>query len=105
LRNLNTNLGRALQNAGQIIEARAKEIITEKGHIVTGNLRRSINTQVVQTGSTLAAEVGTFVFYAPFVEALPDGGYLFPASEEKFGEVTTILAEQGIVPALKKWSE
>ncbi len=27
-------------NAGQIIEARAKEIITEKGHIDTGNLRR-----------------------------------------------------------------
>jgi hypothetical protein len=108
LRDLTGNaLGRIMVNAGQLIEARAKEIITEKGHIVTGTLRRSINTQLQKAGvlsQRLTVEVGTAIHYAPYVEALPDGGYLFPASEQKFNEVTTILSEQGVVPALKKWS-
>jgi hypothetical protein len=92
-----------LFNAIQIVEARAKEILTEKGHIVTGNLRRSINTSVVEsTGHRSLVAVGSFVDYAPFVEALPDGGYLFPASEETFATVTKYLVEHGIKPAIKE---
>ena len=104
LKILKTDTGKALQNAGQLVEARAKEIITEKGHIVTGSLRRSINTQVRTQGRDQAvAEVGAFMEYAPFVEALPDGGYLNPALEQRADLVVKLLIEQGLTPALKKW--
>jgi len=120
LRTLQLDSARALLHGCQIIEARAKEILTEKGHVVTGTLRRSINSTVRVEGSVagrallqltgrahgarIVGEVGTFVYYAPFVEALPDGGYLFPASEEKFQEVTELLAAEGIVPSIRRWS-
>lgn len=104
MRQLRTDTGRALQNAGQVVEARAKEIISEKGHIVTGTLRRSINTQVRREGRDRAvAEVGSFMVYAPSVEALDDGGYLNPALEQRAQQATKILIDQGIQPALKKW--
>lgn len=93
-----------LFNACQIVEARAKEILTEKGHVVTGNLRRSINTSIIEAGVSRArVDVGSFVSYAPFVEALPDGGYLFPASEQTFEQVNKFLVEHGVLPALKEW--
>ena len=102
---LQTNIGRTLQRGGLLIEARAKEILTENGHIVTGNLRRSINTQVIRTGADrLYVEVGSFLFYAPFVEALPDGGYLFPAAEQQFPAVTRLLLDEGLRPALVRWA-
>ena len=49
------------------------------GHVVTGNLRRSIRTEAIVEESKLEVIIGTNVEYAPYVEALPDGGYLFPA--------------------------
>lgn len=116
-------VARALLNGCQIIEARAKEILTEKGHVRTGTLRRSINSQVRLRAGRLEGEVGSFVHYAPYVEALPPdgrppsigprggedpgrgkgGGYLNPAAEEKFGEVRERLEEQGIKPVLVRW--
>jgi hypothetical protein len=104
LEDLQTNVGRALQRGGLLIEARAKEILTEKGHIVTGNLRRSINTQIIRTGGDrLFVEVGSFLFYAPFIEALPDGGFLFPAAQQQFPAVMKLLVVEGIKPALIRW--
>ena len=98
------NLGKLAMQAGLIVEARAKEIITEKGHVVTGNLRRSINTQLLEVGTYSArVGVGTFVVYGPYIENLPDGGYLLPAAVETFPEVSKFLNERGVVPVLKRW--
>lgn len=101
-----SELGKIAVQAGLIVEARAKEIITEKGHVVTGNLRRSINTQLTEVGQYSATvQVGSFVEYAPFVENLPDGGFLLPAAIETFPEVSEFLNEKGIVPVLKAWGQ
>ena len=102
---IQSNLGRVTLNAAQIIEARAKEIITENGHIVTGTLRRSINSQLEEvTYSVARANVGTFVEYGPAIENLPDGGFLFPAFEEKAAEVSEFLYAKGVKPHLEEWS-
>ena len=101
----NDAAARKLQQGGLIIQARSQEILTEKGHIVTGALRRSGNTRTVRTSQGLATEVGYFMFYAPFVEALSDGGFLLPASEEKFDEVSQFVAEQLVQPTLRRWGE
>lgn len=91
-------------NAGQIVEARAKEILTENGHVVTGNLRRSISTLLTSaTPTRVEVQVGTFVDYAIYVEALPDGGFLFPASEQTFPLVTEYLFRNGIRPEAIRW--
>lgn len=96
---------KALLDGGMIIAARAQEILTEKGHIVTGNLRRSISAQLnTTTRNRIEVEVGTWVEYAPFVEALPDGGYLFPASEEAFPTVVQIMEERGVNAVLVRWA-
>jgi hypothetical protein len=101
-----SELARVAMQAGFIVEARAKEILTEKGHVVTGNLRRSINTQLVSVGTYSATvQVGTFVVYGPYIENLPDGGFLFPASIQTFPEVSRFLNERGIVPILKAWGQ
>ena len=101
---IQTNLGRVTLNAAQIIEGRAKEILTEKGHIVTGTLRRSINSQLTEVSYKIVrAEVGTFMEYGPAIENLPDGGYLFAAMEEKANVVSTFLYEKGVKPYLEGW--
>jgi hypothetical protein len=108
LLDVQSSVGRSLFRGGLLVQARAKEIITEKGHVKTGNLRRSINTQLTRSGpggDRISAEVGTFVEYAPNVEALPDGGYLFPASEEAFPQVVALLARDGLLPALERWGQ
>ena len=71
------------------VVGRAKQIIQEKGHIVTGNLQRSIAAEVgdqVNIG-LFEVNVGTNVIYGPKIEALPDGGFLLPAFQEKGPEV------------------
>lgn len=99
-----SSMTKTLFNAVQIVEARAKEILTEKGHIVTGNLRRSINTSIVENSAKVSrVQVGSFVEYAPFVEALPDGGFLYPAVVETFDQVSRYMVEHGLAPAIKNW--
>jgi hypothetical protein len=91
---------RVMFQAGTIVQARAQEIITEKGHVVTGNLKRSIHTVVeIRSRTRVAAIVGTFVEYAPFVEALPDGGFMFEAAVQTSQQVVRYLYEHGIRPA------
>jgi hypothetical protein len=99
-----SKLGRIAIQGGNIIEARAKEIITEKGHVVTGNLRRSINTQLSELEAFSATvEVGTFVSYGPYIENLPDGGYLYPASIQTNEQVTKFFNDNGVKVVLREW--
>jgi hypothetical protein len=124
---------RKLVQGGRIIEARAKEILTEKNHVVTGALRRSVNTQPVRAPRGLIeVEVGSFLEYAPWIEALPTrsgssvsqrfellgaiaqgttverhsggegGGYLNPAAVEKFPAVTDFLSREWLTPTLRR---
>jgi len=103
---LQNDFVRVVQQGGIIIADRAKEILTEKGHIVTGNLRRSISSQVVAVNEgSVDVEVGTWLVYAPKIEALPDGGFLYPAAEETFDEVTRFLTERGVNVYIQVWSE
>lgn len=88
--------------AGYLIEREAVKLITEKGHVDTGRLRSSIRTISRKQGLyEVIVRVGTDVFYSVFVEALPDGGFLFPAYRNKKGEVTELL-KRDIQSALKK---
>lgn len=104
-RTMGTSLGKAVVKAGQLIEARAKEILTEKGHIVTGALRRSINTQPRLERRLVEARVGSPLEYAPAVEALPDGGYLNPAAEQRAELAMKVLFEEGVLPRLVEWEK
>lgn len=100
----NDRNGPAMLRAGSVIANRAKEILTENGHIVTGTLRRSITTGITRkTRFYIVAEVGTFVEYAPYVEALPDGGYLNRAFQEKIRAAQQVLIDKGLTPVIKNW--
>ena len=78
-----TEIQMAMTRACYIIVIRAKEIIMENDHWVTGTLLRSIDARVGWAGMyEVDGAVGSDVHYAPYVEALPDGGYLFPAYVE-----------------------
>lgn len=72
---------------GEIINAQAKDNLTEKGHVVTGTLRRSGWVKDEETRHSIRAIISFPVGYAEDVEELPDGGYLHPAIEEKTNEV------------------
>jgi hypothetical protein len=133
LKRIGTTQVRALFDGGEDIRVRAQEILREKGHYVSGNLFRSLNTQIIAPGGRGAAgvdpgpcrerlqrargeeqpigrsrddaavEVGTSIEYAACVEGLDDGGYLFPASEEKFDPATETFSN-AIQGELKRWS-
>ena len=94
----------AMERAANIIVSRAKEIIIEKEHVITGNLLRSIQAKVGWASlSELIGVIGTDVPYAPRVEALPDGGYLRLALVEKGVVAVTYLKGQltSIIGGLK----
>lgn len=79
------------------IADRAKFFLTENHHVKTGNLRRSVKGEARQVSLTvIEGQVGTNVHYAPYVEALPDGGYLYRSVQEKIPVV-----EMKIVTKLK----
>jgi hypothetical protein len=120
---LNTDIGRTLFQGGLLIQGRTQEKTIEKEHVVTGSLLRSWNTQLeprsaasrifigraggaptVGTTEPVSVLVGSFMFYAPFVENLPDGGMLNEAAEERFDDVVDLMAERGLQPALKRWA-
>ena len=79
-----------------MVQNRAKENISgEHGHIrhiQTGNLRRNIKSKVGWTSTfELIGIIGTDVPYAPYIESLPDGGFLYPALTEVGKEVVGIV--------------
>ena len=81
-------MAQAGYRGGEAIVSRAVEIINENEHIISGTLWRSIHATSEWVGPSLVEiSVGTNVYYAPYVEALPDGGYLYRATAEKINEV------------------
>jgi hypothetical protein len=88
IRDMTKQVGEEFPNAflqgGAVIAAEAKRIITEKGHVVTGALRRSVHPEVTDwRDDYIEISVGTWLHYAKKIEDLPDGGYLFEAFERK----------------------
>ena len=89
------DIEKSMARSAIMIQDKAKEILTEiewidskgnsrVGHIDTGNLRRNIKSDVAWTGDyEITAVIGTDVPYAIYVEALPDGGFLYRAVMEK----------------------
>lgn len=78
-----------------MIAARADEIVVEKGHVVTGNLHRNMKSKAGLVGAwEIEGVAGTDVPYAPFIEALPDGGFLQAAYMQRKGLVITYIASQ-----------
>ena len=70
----------AMNQAASSVARRAKEILVEKRHVITGNLRRSITSKAyMKSDMEVEGIIGSGVDYAPYVEALPDGGYLYAA--------------------------
>lgn len=87
------------------VATRAKENISGQHghtkHVVTGNLRRSIQTKVGWVSSfEVVGVIGTDVPYAPDVEALPDGGFLYPAILE-VGEGVYKYVQEEIIKAIR----
>jgi hypothetical protein len=103
---MRSDIGKATLKAGWVVSNRAKEILQENNHVISGNLVRSLNAQVVEfTTDFVAVDVGSFMEYAPAIEALPDGGYLNRALEEKADTANKIMIDAGLEPSLKRWGE
>ena len=76
-------LPRAGLAGGLVIVQLAKEKLTQKRHVRSGALRRSVDEDLRSvTEAEVAVAIGSPLHYAKYVEALPDGGYLFEATEE-----------------------
>jgi hypothetical protein len=96
IRRIEAKLGRdapdAFRRAAMPVESSAKQIITAKGHIKTGSLRRSIHTMITAFRRTfIEVTVGTWLHYASKIEHLADGGYLFEAFEKQRAAVIRSL--------------
>ena len=86
------------------IAMRMKQIITDNGHVVTGNLRRSCTGGAELKlgwwhieGWVKAGDTASGVHYAPAVEALPDGGFFYRAIEEM-----KPIVEAGVIAKIKR---
>lgn len=102
---LKTRAKIALRAGGNVVANRAKEIITDKGLIKTGTMRRSIHSEPVDEFGELSVKVGTSLEKPPYpwwlefgtrkMEAKP---FLRPALDEsekealkEIGDVLKIL--------------
>lgn len=94
-RELQVELARAGLKGGFVMVRAAKRKITEKGHVDTGALRRDINAQIKKSMPTsVDVAVGCSLHYAKYVEALPDGGFLFEAVEESAAEAVRVTGAE-----------
>lgn len=94
-RNLDAELERVALLGAQVIVRGSKLKITQKGHIVTGALRRDIQGQTKYvTPEEVAIAIGVSLHYGKYVEALPDGGYLFEAVEENAAEAIRVIGRE-----------
>lgn len=97
----------AMYRAATLVEAESKNIITNIewidskgesriGHIKTGTLKGSIQSMAgwANNGYELLGVVGTDVPYAPYIEMLPDGGFLVPALNNKSKEAYEYLVRE-----------
>ena len=94
--------GVALRAGGMLIRNAAQT----KAPVLTGNLKRSINVEVIETGAVQLAIIGTEVSYAPYLEygtsKMSARPYLRPAFDEQqdaaIAEVESVLDQ-----LVKKW--
>jgi len=85
----------AFVRGGAVMARRAKQIINEKGHVVSGTLMGSIHSEITDWRKEyIEVSVGTWVHYARKIEDLPDGGYLFQAFEETRTDVLKYIDNQ-----------
>ena len=87
-------LERATMAGAMVIENRAKEIVPVR----TGNLRRSIHSEIESTTANQAvARVGTNVEYGPYVEfgtrRMSARPFLRPALDEKGPEAQAVIGD------------
>ena len=88
-------VAQTVKTGALLMATRAKMILTENKHVKTGNLRRSVTGEAnIPNPDVIDGLVGTAVHYAPYVEALPDGGYLYRAVREKFPEVKQMIENE-----------
>ncbi len=81
----------AALRGGTVIQLRAKEILIQNRHYITGTLHRSITVQLIEANKNGAVvAIGTAVIYGKYVERLDDGGFLFRAAEEKLAEALRV---------------
>lgn len=81
-----------IEEATTLFISAAKIKITQKGHIITGTLRRSIRYITTSiTDDIIKGKLGSHVHYAYWVENLPDGGYLLESFNEKFDTVANYI--------------
>jgi hypothetical protein len=104
-------LEKTVNESGLLIVARAKQNLQGKyaptpyRHWITGNLSRSIKCATEWKSATvLETRIGTAVHYAPYIEALPDGGYLMPALNVMWPDVTRKTYEDIRRMFKTKWS-
>lgn len=91
----------AVLRGGTVIQLRAKEILIENRHYVTGTLHRSVTVQLGTVSRFHAsALIGTHVHYGKYIEALDDGGFLFRAAEERLAQALQV-AGQSLDEAIK----
>lgn len=88
------NLAAATLAGAMVIEQRAKELTPVR----TGNLRRSIHSQLADSRpESASAKVGTNVEYSPYVEygtrRMSARPYLRPALDEKRAEARRVIKE------------
>lgn len=85
------------RRGGLIIGNSAAQIIDAKGHILTGALMRSMteNVQITRVTKTeVDVSVGSHLHYAPKIEMLPDGGFLFEAFEKQRAVVLRYIGDE-----------
>ncbi len=91
----------ALRSGGMVVANRAKEIITEKGLIKTGTMKRSIHAEPVETKSgDMFVLIGTNIQDPPYPHYLEFGTkrmspkpFLRPALDETKGEALKEVGE------------
>lgn len=88
------NLSKATMAGALVIEGLAKQ----KVHVITGNLKRSIHSEIEQSSATAAtAKVGTNVEYSVYEEFgtryRPPHPYLRPALDEGGNEAQRVIGE------------
>ena len=98
------DVARALTQIGTLVTNRAQDILEEKGHVQTGNLKGSITAYVMLNVQDTTAFIGSFppgdqgfigsdAPYANIVEDLGDGGFLVPAFEENKDRMEKMLGD------------
>lgn len=94
----------SLLEFGKLVRDRARKILRQKGHVDTEALLWSIEEKA-DPKNPLVVQVGSNLDYAPVIENLPDGGYLFPATEQSVQDFAKVVDKKAVDPALERWGQ